>query len=114
MPKLPMKLFLFLAVAGFFYLYGLPRRAQFVSSLLRDRRERHAQDSAQDVVEAKIRGEMCRFEDACEYKPLSWEGFGRGDDGSVSIIHAFVTDGTRHKFLFRIREGSVSEIDDVQ
>jgi hypothetical protein len=112
MPKIPYKALLFAALAGFFYLHGLPSRAAFVSTLLRDRRARSAEDSARALVEEKVRRDICRFEDACEYQPVSWEDFAASGDGS-SLVHVFNTDGNRRKFLFRIRSGQVSEIIDL-
>ena len=114
MPRIPFKLLIFLTMAGFFYLYGLPRKATLVSALLRDRRERSALDSAKLLVQERIRAEICRYEDLCDYQPGSWEDFAVENRDTRSIVHSFMADETRRKFLFRIRAGRVSEIIDLR
>jgi len=114
MPRIPFKLIVFAILFAFFYLYGLPRKAAFVNALLRDRRAQNALDSAKALVTDKVRGEICRFEDACFYEPVSWEDFAVENASSRSIIHTFKTEDGRRKFLFRIRSGRVSEIIDLR
>src|SRR4051812_47328043 len=113
MYMVPAKLLLFVSVAGFAYLYVLPRRAAFVSSLL-NLHTATRQDSLRTLAEAKIRTEICPASDMCEYKPIGWEAYADEDAFGASIIHEFFTDGNKRKFLFRERYGTISEIIDLR
>jgi hypothetical protein len=112
MGRIPIKLLLFLAVAGFFYLVLLPKRAALVSTLLR--KKLSPEDSIHALVVEKILKEICPPQDLCEYKPTGWEAIYRPDNVTSAVNHEFTSDGARRKFLFRIRYGRVTEIIDLR
>lgn len=113
MPKLPTKFLLFVAVGGFFYLFGLPKRAQFVSHLLKSHRLENQSEKIKELAENRIRSEICSINDLCEYRALSWAIYPTDDSLTTSILHEFTTNGSKRKFLFRMRYGNLSEVIDM-
>lgn len=111
--RIPFKLILFVLVAGFFYLVILPKRNLFVKTLLEGRSLPNREDSVKNMVRARILAEVCRPADFCEYRPVKWSDYYIQDASTASITHAFTTDGSQRKFLFRLRYGSVAEIHDM-
>jgi hypothetical protein len=113
MPNLPYKLLLFVAVGGFFYLYGLPKRAKFVTDLLSRAKNQSREQQIEALAEAKVRGDICSISDLCEYRPIAWKEFQATDTTSASIVHEFYTDGKKRTMLFRMRYGALSEVIDL-
>lgn len=114
MPRLPTKLIVFTIAFGFFWIHLAPKRAELATRILRKKREAGLQDSVQAVVERKIRADICKWADLCEYRPSSWEPAVRIDGHGVQVAHAFYADGNLRRFLFRIRYGAVSEVIDLR
>lgn len=114
MPRIPTKLIVFTLVFAFFWIYLAPKRAELATKILRRKKAARLEDSVQILVEAKIRKEICRYEDLCEYRPQSWQGIARIDDYSAEAFHNFYTDGNLRKYLFRVRNGAVSEVIDLR
>lgn len=116
--KIPVNLLVFLAVAGVFYLVILPKRTQFVSSLMKSVGATTVshEDSLKAMVEARIIVDLCPVADLSEYRGHGWTDYdpGSGSDGTSSITHAFVCDAQEKKFLFRFRYGSITEIIDLR
>lgn len=113
MPRVPFKLIVFALAFGFFWIHLAPKRAELVSSILRRKRMAVFEDSIKVLVEERIRADICSWEDLCEYRPLAWEAVGRTDAHGAEAVHRFYTDGRLRKFLFRIRNGAVSEVIDL-
>lgn len=114
MPRLPTKLIVFAIAFGFCWIHLAPKRADLAARILRKKRADRLQDSVQMLVEAKIRGDICRWADLCEYRPRSWEPVSRLDAHGAQVTHAFYADGNLRTFMFRIRYGSVSEVIDLR
>ncbi|MDB5105687.1 MAG: hypothetical protein JWP91_3376 [Fibrobacteres bacterium] len=114
--KIPMNLLVFVAVAGVFYLYILPKKNQYVSGLMKSMGAGgpvSREDSVKAMVEARIIVDLCPRADLSEYRPRSWSDYGAVDDATSSIVHEFSCDGANRKFLFRLRYGSITEIVDL-
>lgn len=114
MPKLPTKLIVFTLVFGFFWIYLAPKRAELTTRIIRGKKAARLEDSVRILVEVKIRKEICRFEDLCEYRPKAWERITRIDEHGAEAFHDFYMDGNLRKYLFRIRNGTVSEVIDLR
>jgi hypothetical protein len=114
MPKLPYKLLIFVAMGGYFYLYGLPKRAKFVSLILREHREANREQTIKDLAEEKVRAEICPISDLCEYRPILWRDFQSEDSVSAAIVHEFYSNGNKQVYLFRMRYGVLTEIHDLR
>lgn len=114
MPRLPTKLIVFTIVFGFCWIHLAPKRAELAARILRKKRSDRLQDSVAALVERKIREDICRWADLCEYRPVSWEPVTRLDAHGAQVTHAFYADGSLRTFLFRIRYGSVSEVVDLR
>src|SRR3989338_8053323 len=97
------KLVLFLAVGGFFWIYGFPKRAQFLSGILGRNKAERLEESMRAQVQDKVRRQICRLEDLCEYRSLAFSDFHIADSVSASLIHEFSADGKPRQFLFRFR-----------
>ncbi len=110
MAQIPTKFLLFVAAGGFFYVFGLPKRADFVNHLLRKARSENREENLKVLVEDKIRGEICSISDMCEYRPAGWREFQMEDSTSASVTHEFYADGVKKVFLFRMRYGAISEV----
>ena len=113
MPRLPTKLIVFVIVGGFFWIYLAPKRAELAMRILRKKRAARFEDSIQIVVEEKIRKDICSWEDMCEYRANSWE-IAKTDPSGTEAVHRFFTDGNLRRYLFRIRNGVVSEVIDLR
>lgn len=114
MPRLPAKLIVFTLVFGAFWIYLAPKRADLATRILRKRNHDRLQDSVQLLVEQKIREDICRWTDMCEYRPRSWEPVARIDEHGSQIHHEFYADGNLRRFLFRVRYGAVNEVVDLR
>jgi hypothetical protein len=114
MPNLPYKFLLFVAVGGFFYLFGLPKRIDFVSKLMKNNRDTNREETIKGLVEDKVRGEICPISDLCEYRPIAWRDFQSEDSMSAAIVHEFYSNGNRQTYMFRMRYGALSEIHDLR
>lgn len=114
--KIPINLFVFVAVAGVFYLVILPKKTRFVSDLMKSMGAGPVsrEDSAKAMVEARIIVDLCPKADLSEYRGHGWTDFYTVDEATTSITHAFACDGVERKFLFRLRYGSISEIIDLR
>lgn len=114
--RIPVNLLAFLAIAGVFYLIILPKKAAFTHSLLKSfgggpvSRE----DSVKTMVQARILVDICPRADLSEYQPGPWTDYGEWDAATSSVIHGFTCDGQSRKYLFRLRNGLVSEIIDLR
>ncbi len=113
MPNLPYKFLLFVAVGGFFYLHGLPKKAAFISQFLSRSGEKSQEQQIETLAEEKVHGEICSLADLCEYRPIAWKEFHASDTVSASIVHEFYKDGKKCAVLFRMRYGAISEIIDL-
>jgi hypothetical protein len=111
--KIAYKFLIFVAMGGFFYLYGLPQKAEFVSKLLRTARHENREDKLKGLAEERIRGEICSINDLCEYRPINWTLYPTEDSASTSLLHEFYTNGRKRTFLFRMRYGNLSEVIDM-
>jgi hypothetical protein len=113
--RIPVKLLFFLALAGFFYGFILPKKAAFSYELIKTFRGGPAsgEDSAKVLVEARVRADICPQADLSEYRPVGWSDYAAGGQGESMIIHRFTCDGQERKFLFRVRHGVVAEIVDL-
>jgi hypothetical protein len=113
--RIPVKLLFFLAVAGFFYGFVLPKKAAFSYELIKTFRGGpvSGEDSVKAMVEARIRADICPQADLSEYHPVGWSDYAAGGEGEAMIIHRFRCDAQDRKFLFRVRYGVVSEIVDL-
>lgn len=114
MPRIPAKLVVFTLVFAGFWIYLAPKRAELATRIIRGKKAARLEDSVRILVEAKIRKEICRFEDLCEYRPQAWERISRIDENSAEAFHNFYMDGNLRKYLFRVRHGSVSEVIDLR
>lgn len=114
--RIPANLLVFLAVAGVFYGFILPKKAAFTHDLIRSfgggpvSRE----DSAKAMVEARVLVELCPKADLSEYRPGAWTDYAAESPEDASITHAFSCDGQDRKFLFRLHEGVITEIVDLR
>lgn len=114
MPRIPTKLIVFTLVFAFFWIYLAPKRSELAMSIFRKKKAARLEDSVQILVETKIRKDICRWEDLCEYRPQSWERIAKIDAQSAEAFHNFYMDGNLRKYLFRVRNGSVSEVIDLR
>ena len=114
MPIMPTKHIVFTNVFGFYSIYLAPKRADLATRILRKKRLDRLQDSVQMLVERKIRADICRWTDPCEYRPKSWDAVARIDDHGSQVGHEFYADGSLRRFLFRIRYGAVNEVMDLR
>jgi hypothetical protein len=113
-PKLPAKLIVFTLVFAIFWIYLAPKRAELATRIIRGKQAARLEDSVRILVEGKIRREICRFEDLCDYRPKSWERIARIDANGAEAFHDFYMDGNLRKYLFRVRNGAVSEVIDLR
>jgi hypothetical protein len=113
-PRIPSKLIVFTLVFGAFWIYLAPKRAELATRIIRGKKTARLEDSVRILVEVKIRKEICRLEDLCEYRPQAWKGISRIDAHSAEAFHDFYMDGNLRKYLFRVRYGSVSEVIDLR
>lgn len=113
MPRLPTKLIVFVIVGGFFWIYLAPKRAELAKGIIRKKRMARFEDSIQILVEEKIRKDICGWEDMCEYRPNSWR-ISRTDATGAEAVHQFFADNSLRKYIFRIRNGAVSEVIDLR
>jgi hypothetical protein len=114
MPNLPYKFLLFVAMGGFFYLFGLPKRVDFVSKLMKTNRDTNREEIIKGLVEDRVREEICPISDLCEYRSIAWRDFQSEDSLSGAIIHEFYSNGNKQTYLFRMRYGTLSEIHDLR
>jgi hypothetical protein len=113
-PRIPAKLVVFTLVFACFWIYLGPKRAELATKIIRRKKQGRLEDSVQLLVEAKIRKDLCRWEDLCEYRPRAWPRIGRTDGDGAEAFHDFYMDGNLRKYLFRIRNGAVSEVVDLR
>ena len=118
MPNLPYKFLLLVAMGVLFFMYGLPKRANLFSLLLHPNTSKEAQMDGQEqkirqLAIKKIEAEICSMSDYCKYRPIKWSNFYKEDSVSVSIIHEFYSDETKRKFIFRMRYGQLSEVNNI-
>jgi hypothetical protein len=113
--RIPLKLVAFLCATGLFYGFGLPKRAAFTHGLIKTFRGGPVtrEDSAKALVEARIRADICPQADLSEYRSVHWSEYTTVGPTEVSITHRFTCDAQNRKFLFRLRNGVVSEIIDL-
>jgi hypothetical protein len=97
-------------VGSLFYLYGLPKKANFVSQLLGTARNQSREEKLKVLAEEKVRNEICPISDLCDYRPIHWTDFSSPDTASASIVHEFYADEKKMKFLFRMRHGNLDEV----
>ena len=114
LPNLPYKFMVFVAMCGFFYLYGLPKRVKFVSHLMSQNRDGNREEIIKGLAEDRIRAEICPISDLCEYRPIGWRDFQSEDSLSAAIVHEFYSNGNKQVYLFRMRYGTLSEIHDLR
>ena len=110
-------LLVFLGIFFLFYTYGLQKKAKVFMSHFRMAKamtEESRQDSVKSVVENRIHEDVCPMADLSEYRGHEWSDYGKVDEGTSTITHAFTCDGTERKYLFRIRNGIVTEIVDLR
>lgn len=114
--RIPVNLLVFLAVAGVFYLVILPKKAAFTSGLLKSMGAgpMSREDSVKTMVHARIIVDVCPMADLSEYRPVRWSEYGEVDPVTTQVIHEFTCDGDGRKFLFRLRNGLVTEIIDLR
>jgi hypothetical protein len=114
--RIPVNLLVFLAVAGVFYLYILPKKAAFTKNLLESMGAGHVsrEDSVKTMVKARILVDICPMADLSEYHPVQWSDYGEVDGTTSQVIHEFTCDAQNRKYLFRLRGGLVSEIIDLR
>jgi hypothetical protein len=111
-----MNLLVFLAVAGVFYLVILPKKAAFTQNLIKGfgggavPRE----DSVKAMVSARVLVDICPVADLSEYRPVRWTDYFEEGATMASVTHEFTCDGNARKYLFRLRNGLVSEIIDLR
>lgn len=114
--KIPVNLLVFLAIAGVFYLYILPKKSKFLSHFMESvgfhRMSR--EDSVKTMVKARIIVDLCPAADLSEYRPSTWTDYHSEDDVNADITHSFTCDNESKKYLFRLRYGAVSEIIDLR
>lgn len=114
--RIPINLLVFLAVAGVFYLVILPKKAAFTQNLIKSfgggpvPRE----DSVKAMVSARILVDICPRADLAEYRGVRWTDYYEESATTASVTHEFTCDGNQRKFLFRLRNGLVSEIIDLR
>jgi hypothetical protein len=113
-PRIPSKLIVFTVVFAAFWIHLGPKRADLATRIIRGKRAARLEDSVRILVEAKIRKEICRYEDLCDYRPVAWERISRIDTHSAEAFHDFYMDGNLRKYLFRVRYGAVSEVIDLR
>jgi hypothetical protein len=114
---IPKKLLLFVAVAGFCYLYLAPKRVAWFNGMMKKARLEAGGDreeASKDAVQERILKDVCPMADLEEYKPGAWSEFTAEDTVSVAITHDFFCDGQARKYLFRLRYGQVTEIIDLR
>ena len=99
-----------MAMGGFFYLFGLPKRIDFVSNLRKTNKAEAREKNLKVAAEEKVINSICSPVDLCEYKPIRWSNYLTEGTASESIIHEFFADGKNRKYLFRMRNGSISEV----
>lgn len=104
----------FTLVFAAFWIYLAPKRAELGTRIIRGKQSARLEDSVRILVEVKIRKEICRFEDLCEYRPHTWGGISRTDADGAEAFHDFYMDGNLRKYLFRVRNGAVSEVIDLR
>ena len=114
MPRIPVKLVVFTVVFAAFWIHLGPKRAELATRIIRGKKAARLEDSVRHLVQEKIRREICRFEDLCEYRPQGWERISPIDAHSAEAFHNFYVDGNLRKYLFRVRHGSVSEAIDLR
>jgi hypothetical protein len=111
--KIPMNLLVFLAVAGVFYLVILPKKTKFVANLM-DTMGLHQmtrEDSLRTQARARILADLCPPADLSEYHPGPWSEYHSDESGAnVEITHSFACDSDDRQYLFRMHNGSLSEI----
>ena len=110
-------LLVFLGIFFLFYTYGLQKKGKVFMShlkLARGMTEESRQDSVKSVVENRIREDVCPIADLSEYRGHDWSDYGKVDASTSTITHTFTCDAKERKFLFRIRDGIVSEIVDLR
>ncbi|GEM_PF-3526759 len=114
--KIPMNLLVFLAIAGVFYLFILPKKNAFVSGLMKSLGTGPVsrEDSVKTMVEARILVDLCPRADLSEYRAKSWSDYSAEDEVTSSITHTFTCDDVAKKFLFRLRYGLITEIVDLR
>lgn len=114
--RIPVNLLVFLAVAGAFYLFILPKRATFTHDLLKAMGTGPVsrEDSVKAMVEARILVDVCPKADLQEYRPMKWSDYSTDGPVDASITHEFTCDAQDRKFLFRLHNGMVSEIVDLR
>jgi hypothetical protein len=110
--RIPVKLLVFLSVAGLYYGFVLPKKAAYTHDLLKTfgGGPHSREDSTKALVEARIRAEICPQADLSEYRPMTWTDYADAGPGEASITHRFTCDAQERKFLFRLRSGVVTEI----
>lgn len=114
MPRLPTKLIVFTIVFACFWIFLAPKRAELATSIIRKKKMGRFQDSIQVLIEEKIRKDICTWQDMCSYRSQSWDSIGKPDNYSAEVTHRFYTDDKLRKFLFRVRNGAVSEVIDLR
>jgi hypothetical protein len=114
MPRIPTKLIVGVICFSFMWIYLGPKRADLAMRILGQKRALALGDSIRVKVEDKIRGEICRIDDLCEYRPHRWGDARKLDAHGAEIDHDFFQDGALRKYLFRIRYGVVSEVIDLR
>ncbi len=111
--KIPMNLLVYLAIAGVFYLYILPKRTRFVAGLMESvgAHQRTREDSVKTMAQARILADLCPKADLSEYHPGAWSEYHSDESGAnVEITHSFVCDSEDKQYLFRMHDGALSEI----
>ena len=111
--KIPMNLLVYLAIAGTFYLYILPKRTKFVAQVMESVgvHQLTREDSAKAMVQARILVDLCPQADLSEYHPGAWSEYHSDVSGAnQEITHSFACDAEDKQYLFRLQGGLLSEI----
>jgi hypothetical protein len=111
--KIPMNLLVFLAIAGAFYLFILPKRNRFVSGVMASLgvHQMSREDSLKTMAQARILTDLCPKADLNEYHPGAWSEYHSDASGANSeITHSFYCDAEAKQYLFRVHAGVLSEI----